>query len=95
MQIAKQLELAAKRYKQVKRYLDLSDIQDKSVEDILDKLLENDQVASSGEYDHEYAYIQLLIECEFHYDFATSENIFCNLRNIGWLEFDVEEDRWF
>ena len=55
MQIAKQLELAAKRYKEVKRYLDLSDIQDKSVEDILDKLLENDQVASDGMFDHEYA----------------------------------------
>ena len=69
MQIEKQLKLAAKRYKEVKRYLDLSDIQDKSVEDILDKLLENDQVASDGMFDHEYAYIQLLIECEFDYDF--------------------------
>ena len=93
MQIAKQLELAAKRYKEVKRYLDLSDIQDKSVEDFLDKLLQNDQVASSGEYDHEYAYIQLLIECEFDYDFAESENIIASCEAFE-LEFDVEEDRW-
>lgn len=93
MQIAKQLELAAQRYNKVKRYLDLSDIQDKSVEDFLDKLLENDQVASSGEYDHEYAYIQLLIECEFDYDFKESENIIASCEAFE-LEFDVEEDRW-
>lgn len=93
MQIAKQLELAAKRYKEVKRYLDLSDIQDKSVEDILDKLLENDQVASDGMFDHEYAYIQLLIECEFDYDFKESENIIASCEAFE-LEFDVEEDRW-
>lgn len=93
MQIAKQLELAAQRYRKVKRYLDLSDIQDKSVEDFLDKLLQNDQVASSGEFDHEYVYIQLLVECEFHYDFAASENIIASCTAFE-LEFDVEEDRW-
>ena len=93
MQIEKQLKLAAKRYKEVKRYLDLSDIQDKSVEDILDKLLENDQVASDGMFDHEYAYIQLLIECEFDYDFKESENIIASCEAFE-LEFDVEEDRW-
>ena len=93
MQIAKQLELAAQRYRKVKRYLDLSDIQDKSVENFLDKLLENDQVASDGMFDHEYAYIQLLIECEFNYDFAASENIIASCIAFE-LEFDVEEDRW-
>ena len=93
MQIEKQLELARARYSKLSRYLHLSNVQVKSVEDILDKLLENDQVASSGEYDHEYAYIQLLIECEFDYDFAESENIIASCEAFE-LEFDVEEDRW-
>ena len=93
MQIEKQLELARARYSKLSRYLHLSDVQVKSVEDILDKLLENDQVASSGEYNHEYAYIQLLIECEFDYDFKESENIIANCTAFE-LEFDVEEDRW-
>jgi len=93
MQIAKQLELAAQRYKKVKRYLDLSDIQDKSVENLLDKLLENDQVASDGMFEHEYVYIQMLVECEFNYDFEASENIIASCEAFE-LEFDVEEDRW-
>jgi len=94
MQIEKQLELARARYSKLSRYLHLSDVQVKSVEDILDKLLENDQVASSGEYNHEYAYIQLLIECEFDYASDDPNKLIAAASSSDFV-FDPEEGQWF